>query len=51
MENNYNVLLKALTYETLHSYFVLSSIRNFMKKLKQNDLMFLIISNSFFYFV
>ena len=46
MENNYNVLLKALTYETLHSYFVLSSIRNFMKKLKQNDLMFLIISNS-----
>lgn len=46
MENNNGVLLKALTYETLHSYFVLSSIRNFMKKLKQNDLMFLIISNS-----
>lgn len=46
MENNYNVLLKALTYETLHSYFILSSIHSFMKKLQHNDLAFLIFSNS-----
>ena len=46
MENNYSVLLKALAYETLHGYFILSSIHSFMKKLQHNDLAFLIFSNS-----
>lgn len=46
MNEKYSMWLKALTYETLHSYFILSPVHKFIKKLKYNDLIFLIFSNS-----
>lgn len=46
MNEKYSIWLKALTYETLHSYFILSPVHKFIKKLKYNDLIFLIFSNS-----